>query len=131
MAVALRIKDETSSGEVIWEGVFKFPAERVTAQEPIEARVSQEVEAYNAFDTGRFMGLIQPRLAEKDLNGYKLKRGKLVEVEEQKKIAIQAFQTNGFFLLVNDQQVTELGDIITLTPKTAVVFLKLIPLVGG
>lgn len=131
MAVALRIKDENTSGEVISEGVVQFPAEKISVQELIEARVTQEVEAYNASLNGKFMGLIQPSASEKDLNGFKLKKGKKVNIEEQQQTAITAFQSNSFFLLVNDKQVTELDDTIIITPKTIVGFLKLTPLVGG
>ena len=131
MNVALKIQDETSSGKVISEGIVRFPAERITVQELIEARVSQEVESYNVTMSGKFTGLVQPSESETMLNGFRLTQGKQVDVERQKKIAINAFQSSGFFLLVNNRQVTELDDVVIITPNTTVSFLKLIPLVGG
>jgi hypothetical protein len=77
------------------------------------------------------MGLIQPKDSEKDLNGYKVKKNRIVDVELQISTALAAFKNNGFFLLVNDKQLTELDDEIIITPNTSVSFLKLIPLVGG
>ena len=131
MNVALKIKDETSSGDVISESIVRFPAERITVQELIETRVSQEVETYNATTNGEFTGLVQPSESETMLNGFRLAQGKQVDVEQQKKIAIRAFQSSGFFLLVNNRQVTELDDVVLITPNTTVIFLKLVPLVGG
>ncbi|MFN2152718.1 MAG: hypothetical protein ACK2T5_14035 [Anaerolineales bacterium] len=51
--------------------------------------------------------------------------------EEQYESAVQAFQQNGFLILVNDQQITELDDVFEILPETSVTFLKLVPLVGG
>jgi hypothetical protein len=45
--------------------------------------------------------------------------------------AIEAFEGNGFIVLVDDYQVQELEDEIALRPETSVTFLKLVPLVGG
>ena len=131
MGVALKIKDELSTGEIISEGIVNFPAEKTTVQALIEARVTQEVEKYNAKMNGKFNGLVQPCDTEKLLNGYSLKEGKEVNAEQQRKAAIAAFKKNGFFMLVNDKQVTELEEVILVTPKTVVSFIKLVPLIGG
>lgn len=131
MSIPLRIKDETTSGEVISENVLSFPAEKITAQELIEGRVGLEVETYNSSSENRFFGLVQPSDSEKELNGFRLKKKRKIDVSAQKKTAINAFSNNGFFLLVNDKQVEDLNETIIITPNTNVVFLKLIPLVGG
>lgn len=131
MNVSLKIKDETSDGHVISESVVHFPAERITVKELIEVRVTQEVEIYNKTRSGEFSGLVQPCESEAILNGYRLVSGQVVDVEKQRQTAIQSFQSNSFFLLVNDKQLTELDDVILITPKTVVGFLKLVPLVGG
>ena len=131
MNIALKIKDETSSGDVISESIVRFPAERITVQELIEARVSQEVETYNTTMSGEFTGLVQPSESETMLNGFRLAQGMQVDIESQKRIAIRAFQSGGFFLLVNNRQITELDDVILITPNTTISFLKLVPLVGG
>ena len=59
-----------------------------------------------------------------------LKRKKLYW-EEQFEVATEAFKTNGFLILVDNQQVTELDDVIQIEPETSITFLRLIPLVGG
>lgn len=131
MSVAVLIKDETSTGKIIGEQILRFPAERITVKQLIEQRIESEVEKYNANNAQAFWGLIQPKDSEQELNGFKVKKRKPVDAQSQKQLAIQAFQSNGFFLLVNDKQLTELDDEILITPKTAVLFIKLVPLVGG
>jgi len=131
MSVALLIKDETSIGKVTGEQILRFPAERITVRQLIEQRIETEVEKYNANNAIAFWGLIQPSDSEQELNGFKIKKRKPVDAQSQKQLAIQAFQSNGFFLLVNDKQLTELEDEILITPNTSVLFIKLVPLVGG
>jgi hypothetical protein len=131
MSVALLIKDETSIGTVTGEQILRFPAEQITVRQLIEQRIETEVEKYNANNAVAFWGLIQPTDSERELNGFKIKKRKPVDAESQKQLAIQAFQSNGFFLLVNDKQLTDLDDEILITPNTSVLFIKLVPLVGG
>lgn len=132
MSVALKIVDETSSGEVIHESIIQFPAQTVSVRALIEARVKAEVDRYHSSsDKKRFFGLVQPSDSEVELNGYSRKNYKKIDVVKQQKIAIDAFESNGFFLLVNDQQLTGLDDDFIITPNTSVSFIKLIPLVGG
>ena len=131
MSVALKIQDETSSGGVISENIIHFPSDRITVKDLIHARVTQEIEAFNSGANERFVGLVQPTESEIMLNGFKVRKGNNINIEKQIKIAIDAFKSNGYFLLVNDKQVTELDEKITVTPNTVVGFIKLIPLVGG
>lgn len=130
MSVSLKVRDETARGEVIAEAVLRFPAERISVRELIETRVEQEIERYHASTSSSFNGLIQPTEAEQLLNGPRTDRLKL-DAEKQKKTAIEAFGSNGFFLFLNDRQLTELDQSILITPNSQVSFLRLIPLVGG
>jgi hypothetical protein len=65
------------------------------------------------------------------LNGFKFKEKKKISEREQSEKAIQAFDRNGFIVLVDDLQVESLDQIIEIEAKTSVTFLKLVPLVGG
>lgn len=76
-------------------------------------------------------GLIQPTAAEKILNGFKLKKRKLIDAEKQMYIALDAFQKNGFFVLVDDLQADTLEQRVDIRPTNTVSFIKLTPLVGG
>lgn len=44
---------------------------------------------------------------------------------------LAAFQANAFVLLVDDQQITGLDAPIVIRPTTTVIFLRLVPLIGG
>jgi hypothetical protein len=131
MPVTLTIRDETTQNRNGQTFTLSFPAERLTVRELIRSRVYQEVEAYNSQQTEYFRGLVQPSEAEQTINGYKLLQGRQINGEAQFDKALQAFQRNGFLLLVDDRQLDDLDEIIELQPETEISFLKLIPLVGG
>ncbi len=103
----------------------------LTLRELIRARVTQEVQAYNAQHTEYFQGMVQPAGAELTLNGYRLRQPRQLDLEQQVATALAAFETYGFVVLIDDQQVDDLDAQIALRPDLAVTFLKLVPLVGG
>lgn len=127
----LVITDETPVGKVTNRLEFELVSEKITAKELIERRVTHEVEVYNSKLTEHFNGLVEPTDAELTLNGYKLKKVKKIDVEKQVYVALDAFQKNGFFILVDDKQVDSLDSTITLHLKSRISFVKLTPLVGG
>lgn len=111
--------------------VLDFLTERITVRELIRSRVYQEVNDYNTQRPDYFQGLVKPVDAEESLNGYKLRKPRQLDWEQQFEKAITAFEQNGFLILVDDEQVTELEEEIVILPGTSVTFLKLVPLVGG
>jgi hypothetical protein len=123
--------DETTSGETRGSWGLEFTEERLSARELIRRRVFQEVAEYNARQPEVFSGLVQPTDAERTLNGYRLAAPRRLDPERQCELALDAFGRNGFLLLVADRQVGELDDEVDLPAGTEVVFLKLVPLVGG
>lgn len=107
-------------------------AQTLTVKEIIELRVRVEIERYNKRAEKHFFnGLVAPTEAEITLNGYKLKPGKSIDAEKQCYVALDAFQKNGFFMLVNNKQVEDLNETFVLTPQTKISFVKLTPLIGG
>lgn len=130
-AATLTIKDETSGGEIINEISVSLKSSTVTVREIIEARVEHEVKHYNEKLPQYFQGLVQPTNAEKTLNGYKMRERKKVDPEKQVYIALDAFQKNGYFVLVDDKQAESLEQEVIIKPQTVVSFVKLTPLVGG
>ena len=129
--ISVAIRDENFSGTILQEINIDFRSESVDAKEIIEARVRQEVENYNNKLPEYYRGLVEPNDAEKTINGYKLRTSKPIDAEKQVYVALDAFQKNGFFLLVNDEQITALDQKIQLTNNTHISFVKLTPLVGG
>lgn len=123
--------DETTSGETRDSWGLEFVEERVSARELIRRRVFQEVAEFNARRPDLFRGLVQPTDAERTLNGYRLRAGRRLDPERQCALALEAFGRNGFLLLVGDRQVEDLDEEVDVSVDTDVVFLKLVPLVGG
>jgi len=97
----------------------------------ITERVLKEVDNYNNKQPEYFKGLIQPSAAEKTLNGYKLKNRKKIDGEKQVYTALDAFQKNGFFLLIDNHQSESLKQEVELSEDTSISFIQLTPLVGG
>ncbi len=133
MLATLNIKDESMFGLAEPDYYFKlnFPTDRVTIRQLIETRVREEVENYNSTQPEIFRLLVQPNLAERVLNGFKFKEKKKINWREQYEKAVEAFERNGFIVLVDDLQVEDLDQIIEIEAKTSVTFLKLVPLAGG
>jgi hypothetical protein len=133
MLTSLKISDLTTASIGKPEHTFTVhvSGETITARELIRTRVFQEVEEYNQELPAAFRMLVQPSEAERTLNGFKFSKPRQVDPQAQFEKAIQAFEGNGFLVLVNERQVDSLDDEIALRPETEVSFLKLVPLVGG
>ena len=136
MPVTLTIHDETTSGEVYGEHPLEFPTERITIRDLIRERIYQEVQDFNRKQGERiFRGLVQPTDAERVLNGqrpeYRLKEHRPIDWKPQFEKAIEAFERNGFFILIDDSQAEDLDQEFEISRGTIVSFVRLTPLVGG
>lgn len=136
MSVTLMVHDETAAGQVYHEIPLQFPSERVTVRELIRERVYQEVQDFNRNRDQRvFRGLVQPTDAERVLNGnrteYHLKKHRRIEWKPQFEKAVEAFNRNGFLVLIDDQQAESLDQEVVIGHGTEVSFVKLTLLVGG
>ena len=125
------ILDEAASGERFGTHKLQISTEKVTLRDLIQQRIRQEVEEFNRNQSDVFCGLIQPTDTERVLNGYRLKTRRQLNWEHQYTKALEAFEKNGFFVIVDGQQVEDLDEIIPLRETSEVHFLKLVPLVGG
>jgi len=132
MGAALKIVDETPTGEVIRETTLMLASETITVRDLIERRVRDEVAAFNRSKAEQvFRGLVQPSDTEASLNGYRLRKPRQLDADAQCEKALEAFQKNGFFMLADDRQVESLDEEIVVGPDVRVSFVKLVPLVGG
>jgi hypothetical protein len=131
--VALIVRDsvlfEPISDEQLMTLFFK--KRNITARELVRERVFQEVWIYNESLPEVFRGLIAPLDAERVLNGFRMPRKRTIDAEVQSRLACEAFEQNGFILLVDERQVVSLDEPIEIQSNTSVLFLKLTPLVGG
>ena len=131
MPATLTIHDETATGQKTNTLTLNCLTEHLTVRELIRARIYQEVQDYNLKQPEYFRGLVEPTNAEKILNGYKLKAKRQIDWEEQYKKALEAFDRNGFFVLVDNRQAESLDQKFQVKVDTEVSFVKLVPLVGG
>lgn len=136
MPVTLTIRDETTAGDVYDERPLEFPTERITVRDLIRERVYQEVQDFNLEQGERvFRGLVQPTDAERVLNGrrteYRLKEHRRIEWKPQFEKAVEAFEQNGFFILIDDKQAEGLDQEFVIGRESVVSFVRLTPLVGG
>ncbi|WP_424001147.1 hypothetical protein [Maribacter sp. IgM3_T14_3] len=130
--MVLTIKDATFTGDILNQIEIAVKNERTTVKELISARVESEVNTYNKNLPEYFKGLIQPKEAEKTLNGFKLKnRGKHIDIEKQVLVALDAFQKNGYFILIDNKQAEDLEQEVLVSTTTEIAFVKLTQLVGG
>ena len=131
MTGTLTIRDETLGGESARAWDLEVTTERLTVRELIRSRVYQEVQDYNRQRGQVFQGLVQPEEAEKTLNGWKLKKPRLLDWKRQYERAVEAFESNRILILVNDRQAESLDEELVIEPQMTVTFLRLTPLVGG
>ncbi len=133
MLTFLHVQDQSTASLGKTEHTFRVrvAGETITARELIRSRVYQEVEQYNSHHPEIFRLLVQPGDAERVGSGFRLPRPRSIDPEDQFEKTVEAFERNGFVVLVDDEQVERLDAQIPLKPETMVTFLKLVPLVGG
>jgi hypothetical protein len=132
MTTTVTIRDATMIGTgtdgTAW--MLPLPATRIILRDLIRSRVYSEVQAHNAVEPFILHTLV-PSADEQRLNGVRLAKRPQLNPERQFQRALELFAGNGFFVLVNDQQVDDLDTVIEISLATSVTFLKLVPLVGG
>ena len=131
MATRLTIRDEGLGGDTLQTWALEVLSERLTVRELIRSRVYQEVQDYNVEQGQVYRGLVQPEDTEKTLNGWKLRKPRLLDWKRQYERAVEAFIGNQILILVNNRQTESLDEEFTIEPNTNVTFLRLTPLVGG
>jgi hypothetical protein len=129
MPLTLSIFYETTAGERCSAGEFQFDAATLTLRELIRVFVQQEVKLFNEAGSEVFRGLVQPDASERILNG--VRERPVLDWEKQFDKAIAAFKGNGFLVLLDERQITDLDETLRLTPESQLTFLKLVPLMGG
>ena len=130
-AITVAIWDENTLGEKQERARLRLVSQTLSARELIEERVRQEVDQYNRSEPEIFRGLVQPEGAEVALNGFRMPGKKKIDLRAQIRKALKGFETNRIILLVDDRQLDELEETVTLHEDSSVTFLKLVPLVGG
>ena len=129
--MTIRIFDAPLHGERTVAGGISLDAGPVTLRDLVRGRLQQEVERYNQALPETFHGLVQPEESEQILNGFRMKTKRPLDWEAQCHRAYSSFGKNGFLVLVDGRQVTELDSRLDLHEDSEIDFIKLVPLVGG
>ena len=134
----LTITDETAAGDILHQISLQFEEAYITVKALIKARVEEEIERYSKeisdyrknkiLSLGSCHCLVLPTNLENRLNK---KVDFVIDIEKQVYVAINAFQNNGFIILVDDEQAEDLNQKVLVDESTTVSFIKLTPLVGG
>jgi hypothetical protein len=124
------IHDRTGTGRPISSFTIPDMPDRISVRELIRIRVREEVARHNLQPAEPFHGLIMPTDADATRNGSR-RDPKRIDWEAQAKVAVDAFERNGFFVLVDRRQAVSLDEEVDLTSASDVAFVKLVPLVGG
>lgn len=132
----IRVSDSHLLAKELYGFDLRLPSIETTAREIIQQRIIYEVDKYYQLKAGQvhhFNALVQPTQAEIVLNNYQHKAAATpkIDIEAQCLTAYEAFEHNGFFLLVDERQVTDLDETLLVTDASTVQFVKLVPLVGG
>ena len=131
MPITIHIWDEAIPGQRSPAVAFTVQEAATTTRELIRSRVQQEVQRHNQSLPEVFRGLVQPEESEQILNGFRMKVKRRLDWEIQFERACASFVRNGFLVLVNGRQVSDLDERIELRTDSEVQFVKLVPLVGG
>ncbi|MHC4950866.1 MAG: hypothetical protein ACYTEU_07770 [Planctomycetota bacterium] len=128
----ITIQDQQIGGPITHEMVIDFLTEEITLRDLIKSRVYQEAKDANVTKGNHPLPMLKLTEIEQTLNPLKKKKkGKAIDFQEQYDKAIDAFDKNRYFVLVDDFQPTKLDDKITLKPDTKVNFVRLVFLAGG
>ena len=131
MPATVTVCDETLTGDLLHVQMLEFVQEQVTVRDLIKMRIYQEVENYNLRTPPIFKGLVQPLDTEHSPDGYRLPRPRPIDRDEQFYRAVQGFERNSYFILVDDHQVESLEQQVNIASASRICFVKLAPLMGG
>lgn len=139
--ITLTIKEETFGSGSLTNLEIPIFSYHLTLSELIEAKVKAKVHSINAgLDTKdvptHFLSSIEKKLNRPVLDKKKEKHReglKALQLDAEKATyeALDGFQKNAFFVLVDGEQKTELQEELHLTRDSEVHFIRLTPLVGG
>jgi len=131
VGITVTIIDVSGAGRVGATTLLEGISSRTTLRDLVRTRVRDEVARFNAAPQPIFRGLVMPEGGAPAEDGFRVPRQRQLDWERQADRAIEAFGRNGFFVLGDDRQVTELDEELELTADTDIRFVRLVQLVGG
>ena len=130
MTSAVRIVDQVPGSGRRESLVLEIAESRISARELLRRRIFEEVARHNA-GRANFAGLVVPNDHEDDRVEVTGGVPRALDWQRQFEVALHAFDRQRLILLVGRRQLESLEEEIALAPDTEIVFLRLVPLVGG
>lgn len=117
----LVIRDEDSAGNLLNQIEISLSSPVLTLRDVIAERVLQEIETVRKRkNTDLPYGLVSQQAPANE-----------VDYEQELMRALAAFGENRYFVLLDDRQVEDLDEPVSLRDAAIVTFVRLIPIVGG
>ena len=136
----------TIAEEVIGQGIMdtievNLPMDKLTVKDIITAKVEVTVNSINKdpsvvksnhhFSSDEEKRLNQQLLEKKDKELKKRIESLKLDAEKETYVALEAFQNNMFFIIIDEKQYSDLEEQVVITHKSQVKFIKLTQLQGG
>ena len=129
MSITVTMSDGSLSGTITQRFNISIPSYTTTARQLIEQRITQQITLLkDGKKSSHANSVMIPTPKEMALNSHQFAN---IDVQAQCQQAIHVFSHNGFFLLVDDHQITELDTEFQVSELSTIQFIKLVPLVGG
>lgn len=130
MPTSVLIEDKVAGNNSSNKYELALPGDRLRVRDLIRAYVTDSVERFNQTSvdrSSRHQSKEETILNPSRPTKYTQRRDCEAECER----ALKAFCSNGFFLLIDGTQVSDLDEEVVITSDTTVSFVRLTPLVGG
>lgn len=130
---SVTVRDESFPRSSAAECLLQLRSPTISARDLVAERVRQECDCRLVSTAGHGMTPLVERMPREVRLNRDLPSNTLLRADPEVQIerALAAFGANAFLMLVDDRQVTDLTEEITITDTTVVTFLTLTPLQGG
>jgi hypothetical protein len=142
--IAIMVSTLTISGKVLGRSKPLFtdwslslPGEPLTLEDLLTHIVHAEIDAFRTRqEQRRLVKVLSPVEIDRGIASGKIDSGgrdilQKIDEEEALKNALQSFQDGFYFVFIDDQQIENLDSLVALSDSSEILFLRLIPLVGG
>lgn len=117
----LVIRDEDCAGKLLNQFEIQLSSTVLTLRDVISERVFQEVEIYRAGTTA-----LPYTLVSRETQAIYT-----IDYEQELSYALRGFAKNSYLVLIDDRQVENLDETMSLQNAATVTFIRLVPIVGG
>lgn len=126
----LLIKEENFAGKILDEILLDIESKSLTLKELIQKKIAQNISHQNQkiqIEQKQYENEFEQKLNP----NHKAWEKKKLDTEKEVYRALEVFNNNGFLVMVDNRQITDLEEEILVFDDTQVSFIRLTQLVGG